>query len=229
MRRCLELLKELVKHPQAIWFLEPVDPIKLGIPEYPQIITNPMDFKTIRTYIETGRIETAESFAEHVRLVFKNATTFNQMKEAAVHIAALEMSGRFEDKYRVLLQTQTGLDFRSKSDDNISKAIGGQSSKKTKIAPKLAVGAGLSNKYAKPLPPGPRQNIAAAFMPPSIDPGALTILEMQRQMELMKQELKSLRAQVNGTIMTIVLSNEPSPLPSLLCDLPSTVCLNHCR
>jgi hypothetical protein len=205
----LELLKELVKHPQTIWFLKPVDPIKLGIPEYPQIITNPMDFKTIRTYIETGRIETAESFAEHVRLVFKNATTFNQMKEAAVHIAALEMSGRFEDKYRVLLQTQTGLDFRSKSDDNISKAMGGQSSKKTKIAPKL----GIIQQIREA---GPRQNIAAG----------LTILEMQRQME---QELKSLRAQVNGTIMMIVLSNEPSPLPSLLCDLPSTVCLNHCR
>ena len=203
MRRCLELLKELVKHPQAVWFLEPVDPIKLGIPEYPQIITNPMDFKTIRTYIETGRIETAESFAEHVRLVFRNATTFNQMKEAAVHIAALEMSGRFEDKFRVLLQTQTGLDFRSKSDDPLSKASGGgQSSKKSKTAPKLAVGAGLSYKYAKPMPPGPRQNIAAAFMPPSIDPGALTILEMQRQMELMKQELKSLRAQVKETEIT---------------------------
>ena len=161
-----------------------------------------MDFKTIRTYIETGRIETTESFAEHIRLVFKNAVTFNHMKESAVHIAALEMSARFEDKFRVLLQTQTGLDFRSKSEDSVSKASGGQSSKKSKAVPKLAVGAGLSNKYVKPLPPGPRQNVAAAFMPPSIDPGALTILEMQRQMELMKQELKSLRAQVKETEIT---------------------------
>ena len=208
MKRCLDLLKELSKHPQAVWFLEPVDPIKLGIPEYPQIITNPMDFKTIRIYIESGRIETAESFAEHMRLVFKNATTFNQMKEAAVHIAALEMSARFEDKFRVLLQTQVGLDFRSKSaEESFSKApTQGSSGKKGKAGPKLSIGAGYatsnSAKYFKPIPAGPRQNVAAAFMPPSVDPGALTILEMQRQMELMKEELKNLRAQVREQEIT---------------------------
>mmetsp|Transcript_19959 Transcript_19959/g.27509 ORF Transcript_19959/g.27509 Transcript_19959/m.27509 type:complete len:801 (-) Transcript_19959:290-2692(-) len=200
MRRCLDLLKELSKHPQAIWFLEPVDPIKLGIPEYTQIVTNPMDFKTIRTYIESGKIETAESFAELMRLVFKNAVTFNQLKENPVHIAALEMSGRFEDRFRIL-QSQTGAEFHSKSmDDQASlpgrSSLGSISGKKPKFTnSKLSIATGSSAKYLKTLPV-PRQSVAASFMPPSIDPGALHILEMQREMELMKEELKSLRAQV---------------------------------
>lgn len=200
MKRCLDLLKELAKHPQAIWFLEPVDAIKLGIPEYTQIVSNPMDFKTIRLNIETGKIETAESFAELMRLVFKNAVTFNQMKENPVHIAALEMSGRFEDRFRIL-QSQTGAEFHSKSmDDQTSltgrSSLGSISGKKSKFSnSKLSIATGSSAKYLKNLPL-PRQSVAAGFMPPSIDPGALHILEMQREMELMREELKSLRAQV---------------------------------
>lgn len=211
MKKCLELLKELSKHPLAVWFLEPVDPVKLGIPDYPQIISRPMDFKTIRTFIETGTIETAESFAEHVRLVFNNAVTFNQLKENPVHIAAMEMSGRFEDKFRIL-QSQLGADYRSKSMDDlgttprpVSAGLSGGSfyPKKNKFGTgRLSIATGASAKFLKPGSLGPRQTVASAFMPPSIDPSALQILEMQREMEVLKEELRSLRAQVREQEIT---------------------------
>lgn len=40
-------LKSLKSRREAIAFLAPVDPVALGIPQYPQIITKPMDFGTI--------------------------------------------------------------------------------------------------------------------------------------------------------------------------------------
>lgn len=40
-------LKSLKTRREAIAFLAPVDPVALGIPQYPQIITKPMDFGTI--------------------------------------------------------------------------------------------------------------------------------------------------------------------------------------
>ena len=45
---CEEILDTLTKNKDAIYFLEPVDPIALGIPNYPEIIKHPMDFSTIR-------------------------------------------------------------------------------------------------------------------------------------------------------------------------------------
>jgi hypothetical protein len=42
LKKCLDLLKELEKSPQGIWFLEPVDYVKLNIPDYPLIIAQPM-------------------------------------------------------------------------------------------------------------------------------------------------------------------------------------------
>lgn len=40
-------LKSLKSRREAIAFLAPVDPVALGIPQYPQIVTKPMDFGTI--------------------------------------------------------------------------------------------------------------------------------------------------------------------------------------
>ena len=45
---CEEILDILTKNKDSIYFLEPVDPIALMIPNYPDIIKNPMDYSTIR-------------------------------------------------------------------------------------------------------------------------------------------------------------------------------------
>lgn len=47
-------LKELQKHNLSFPFLQPVDPIKLGIPNYPLVIKRPMDLDTVSKNLKKG-------------------------------------------------------------------------------------------------------------------------------------------------------------------------------
>ena len=47
-----------------------------------------MDFRTIKTNLDSGMYASADAFANHMRLVFQNAMTYNQLKDNPVHIAA---------------------------------------------------------------------------------------------------------------------------------------------
>ena len=54
MKPCWKLLQQLKKHPSAWPFLEPVDPIKLGVPTYFAVIKEPIDFGTIGNNLRSG-------------------------------------------------------------------------------------------------------------------------------------------------------------------------------
>ncbi|KAG4301879.1 hypothetical protein PCK1_001855 [Pneumocystis canis] len=71
------LLRQLRKHKDARPFNQPVDPVKLNIPTYPTIITNPMDFGTIDKKLSSKQYETVEAFTKDIDLVFTNCFTFN--------------------------------------------------------------------------------------------------------------------------------------------------------
>ena len=47
MQSCLEVLKAVQSKPDSGPFLIPVDWVKFGLPDYPQIIKHPMDLGTI--------------------------------------------------------------------------------------------------------------------------------------------------------------------------------------
>ena len=51
-------------------FHEKVDPQKMHLPDYFDIVKNPMDLKTIREKLEKGNYQTPNMFAKHMRLVF---------------------------------------------------------------------------------------------------------------------------------------------------------------
>ena len=57
--------------------MHPVDVVALDIPDYYDVIKNPMDFSTISTQIETHVIRTKDEFASKVNLVFDNALLYN--------------------------------------------------------------------------------------------------------------------------------------------------------
>ena len=59
-------------------FLQPVDPVAMNIPDYLEIIKEPMDFSTIQKNIEERAIVTRDDFAAAVRLVFDNAFKYNK-------------------------------------------------------------------------------------------------------------------------------------------------------
>ena len=98
LQKCATLLEEITKYPKAAYFAEPVDPIKLNIPDYALVITRPMDLSTVRNNITSHEYKSPSEFAEHMRLIFKNAIAYNSLKDNPVHIAARELAKIFEEK-----------------------------------------------------------------------------------------------------------------------------------
>lgn len=201
--KCAELLKEMQKHPQGIWFLEPVDYVKLNILDYPQVVTKPMDFSTISHNIEKGQYEQPEQFADHMRLVFRNAITYNHARDHPVHIAARDLNAKFEEKYRTMISNYQSLHATSAnyvSDPDvsvptpaISKPNNSSITKKPSINkfPRNSNIGGTSAVQPSSSKVSPRYD---GFIPaPVVDTNTATIIEMQRKMEEMARDIAALK------------------------------------
>ena len=70
---CLEVLKVLQGHQHGWVFNSPVDPVELGLPDYFEVIKQPMDLGTIRKKLENGCYRSLEEFHGHVHVTFDNA------------------------------------------------------------------------------------------------------------------------------------------------------------
>jgi len=98
MRRCVVILKALMTHKDSWVFNEPVDPVKLCIPDYLEIIQNPMDLGTINKKLHDGCYRNPEDFAFDVRLTFSNAMVYNNPNHD-VHKMAQALSNLFEKRW----------------------------------------------------------------------------------------------------------------------------------
>ncbi|KAK3031773.1 hypothetical protein RJ639_037070 [Escallonia herrerae] len=93
--RCSGILERLRAHPTGWVFSNPVDPIKLDIPDYFAVISRPMDFGTIKAKLEDGIYTSCEEFEDDVRLTLSNAMTYNP-ESNAVHLMARKLSEFFD-------------------------------------------------------------------------------------------------------------------------------------
>ena len=112
---CDGVLKYLLRHKHAAWFADPVDPVGMGIPHYAEVIKTPMDFGTIKGKYKGGRYASAEAFAADVRLVFRNATTFNKGADEPVHVAAVQLGAKFEERFEGAMEDAL---YESSDDDD---------------------------------------------------------------------------------------------------------------
>ena len=122
-KQCANVVRTISNHKWAWPFNEPVDPVKLNIPDYDTIITNPMDLGTVRSRIEAtalanankprsdaaGVMNAAQVLYKHpdevlhdVRLVFQNAIKFNS-PGSDVYVMAQTLWDKFEERWRVLV------------------------------------------------------------------------------------------------------------------------------
>ncbi|KAK7058614.1 hypothetical protein VNI00_002250 [Paramarasmius palmivorus] len=76
-KKCKELLKILLKVPEASIFSRPVDPIADGCPTYFEEISHPMDFDTMSGKLSGGQYRTMDDFRKDIELVFSNCRQFN--------------------------------------------------------------------------------------------------------------------------------------------------------
>ena len=105
------VLTRIYKHEASIYFMRPVDPVELEIPDYFDIIDKPMDLGTIKQKLSDLAYESApigesyEAFGIDMRLVFCNAYTYNHMEDNPVHIAGKELEAVFDKEYTRMVNT----------------------------------------------------------------------------------------------------------------------------
>ncbi|RKP35306.1 hypothetical protein BJ085DRAFT_22053, partial [Dimargaris cristalligena] len=77
-KHILKLLRKLQGHPSAQPFLQPVDPIALGIPHYRDVIRHPIDLGTIERKIQDNHsYQDYVQVRKDVQLMLDNCFTFN--------------------------------------------------------------------------------------------------------------------------------------------------------
>ncbi|URE39008.1 bromodomain domain containing protein [Musa troglodytarum] len=122
MKQCETLLKRLMNHQYGWVFNTPVDPVKLNIPDYFQVIKYPMDFGTIKTRIQLDRYSNPLDFVSDVRLTFTNAKTYNPPKND-VHIMADAMSKFFETRWKPIEKKLVAANAAAKREAETPKPI----------------------------------------------------------------------------------------------------------
>lgn len=73
-----KLMNVLWRANNAWIFHEPVDPVKLSIPDYFDVIKHPMDFGTIKRKLGNNVYRSGEEFIADLDLVFQNCRAYNQ-------------------------------------------------------------------------------------------------------------------------------------------------------
>ncbi|MCD7453126.1 hypothetical protein HAX54_019869 [Datura stramonium] len=101
MKQCENLLKKLMSHKCGHVFNEPVDIVKLKIPDYFTVIKHPMDLGTIKKRLTLGAYLSPLEFLADVRLTFSNAMTYNPPGNI-VHAMAHKLSEFFELRWKTI-------------------------------------------------------------------------------------------------------------------------------
>ncbi|KAF7098874.1 hypothetical protein CFC21_100573 [Triticum aestivum] len=97
-RVCRNILGKLMDHPGGWLFHKPVDPDLFGIPDYFDVIRNPMDLGTVKKKLTNKNYLSTDEFAADVRLTFSNAMTYNPPGNQ-VHTVAEQLNIMFNSEW----------------------------------------------------------------------------------------------------------------------------------
>ncbi|KAK8940276.1 Transcription factor GTE8 [Platanthera guangdongensis] len=101
MKQCETLLKRLMTHNYGWVFNNPVDVVKLNLPDYFTYIKQPMDLGTVRSKLASGAYSSPWDFASDVRLTFSNAIAYNP-PGSDVYVMSGVMNGLFEMRWKFI-------------------------------------------------------------------------------------------------------------------------------
>ena len=73
----LPILQQLKSYKHSWPFLEPVDAQTLGIPEYYEIVKEPMDLSKVEQKLKSAKYTSPQEFYRDVNLMIKNSYLFN--------------------------------------------------------------------------------------------------------------------------------------------------------
>ncbi|EED87257.1 predicted protein, partial [Thalassiosira pseudonana CCMP1335] len=89
-----DLLKGLSNHNHGWVFNSPVDPVELGLPDYFEVIKNPMDLGTVKKRLENGLYRSINEVEVDINLTFDNAMLYNP-EGSVVWSMAKELKDKF--------------------------------------------------------------------------------------------------------------------------------------
>ncbi|KAH9410888.1 bromodomain-containingprotein [Ordospora pajunii] len=96
LKYCSQMLTRMKRNANASPFLEPVDPVKLGIPDYPLKIKQPMDLSTIRKKLDVKEYKHVKEFDADMRLMFQNCYVYNPAG-TVVHEMGKALEGMYDE------------------------------------------------------------------------------------------------------------------------------------
>ncbi|GLJ19579.1 hypothetical protein SUGI_0353990 [Cryptomeria japonica] len=105
MRQFGTILRQITSDRWAWPFVTPVDVKGLGLHDYHEVIEKPMDLGTIKRQMDAKdgtSYNNVRDICEDVRLVFKNAMTYND-ETHDVYVMAKTLSQKFEKKWNAFL------------------------------------------------------------------------------------------------------------------------------
>ena len=101
---CIDIMEKLMKLPCAKVFLDPVDPVKDNIPNYPNVIKHPIHLKLINKRLQHNEYSGISHWDKEMNLIWNNAEKFFQ-KNSYMAILANELHKHYVKEYqRIKLQ-----------------------------------------------------------------------------------------------------------------------------
>ncbi|XP_069355326.1 CREB-binding protein isoform X5 [Maniola hyperantus] len=90
--------------PESLPFRQPVDATALGIPDYFDIVTKPIDLSTIKSKLDRGQYKDPWEYVDDVWLMFENAWLYNR-KNSRVYRYCTKLSEVFEVEIDPVMQS----------------------------------------------------------------------------------------------------------------------------
>ncbi|TKS90103.1 Histone acetyltransferase p300 [Collichthys lucidus] len=90
--------------PESLPFRMPVDPQLLCIPDYFEIVKNPMDLSTIKRKLDTGQYQDPWQYVDDIWLMFNNAWLYNR-KTSRVYKYCSKLAEVFEQEIDPVMQS----------------------------------------------------------------------------------------------------------------------------
>jgi len=97
--KCLPIVQQLIDDPYGWVFRDAVDPVLFGLPDYFEVVKNPMHLLLVKKKLENAVYTDMASFERDVKLVFENAILYNG-EGSDVGTLAKTMKQVFETEYK---------------------------------------------------------------------------------------------------------------------------------
>lgn len=108
--KCLQTLK---RSTNANPFKAPVDPVALNIPNYPLVVTKPMDLGTMESNLKANLYDTTKTFVDDFNQIVENTRLFNGEAHNVTQMA-VKLKGTF-DKFMANIPSEDAVEMQKKA------------------------------------------------------------------------------------------------------------------